>query len=313
MKNLYLLLAFSLILTHEPRAQEYQFSTTVETYREIDGAFPVKDEFDSSSQFGVNLAGDFIQLYGHKYELEVPTPLIIMGDGVISAFDPDADKAAFIYGFRNQLKSKPNGQSLISMVFEGQKDMGIMKVQYADVGLKGAHDSIYLNFQIWCYQQSGDIEIHFGPNNLTGNLPPAEIGLWQTPLDTNSDEGLRNLLLSGDPQSPTPNIDVEEAPQLNGFPQEGRVYRFDYNISSTTKKPLAELSLYPNPANDYIKLKAGTPVSQIEIYSMNGKLLKTIKEPTSMIDIAGMPEGCYMLKARLSNGNLLNKKIIITR
>ena len=79
------------------------------------------------------------------------------------------------------------------------------------------------------------------------------------------------------------------------------------------KLPQTNLTIFPNPAKDVILVKFETyqPNYKIEIYDLNGKLVKESKIELSgdllsnPFDISGLPKGLYVLKANNSVGRFM--------
>ena len=71
------------------------------------------------------------------------------------------------------------------------------------------------------------------------------------------------------------------------------------------------ISIYPNPANNFIKVESEVEINTVEIYSTLGKLVKTYENlsqyPT--LDISNLPKGMYMLKVNSAKKNSLFKLI----
>lgn len=78
------------------------------------------------------------------------------------------------------------------------------------------------------------------------------------------------------------------------------------------------ISYYPNPVKEelYLKwdLKNNTTVSSIEVFSLNGQLIKTIKENlsqnTQLISFLDFPVGIYFISLNYSNGEQKSIKIV---
>lgn len=71
------------------------------------------------------------------------------------------------------------------------------------------------------------------------------------------------------------------------------------------------LSMYPNPANDYVTLKHEQPMEYVSIYDLNGKLVKnvTLKAVTNAtLDISDLKAGAYVVKVNGIGGETLVKK-----
>jgi len=68
------------------------------------------------------------------------------------------------------------------------------------------------------------------------------------------------------------------------------------------------LLVYPNPTNSILNLASDT-VEKVEIFTMNGKLVKSYKNPGNTINISSLNNGIYLFRC-LMNGKLYSQKII---
>jgi Secretion system C-terminal sorting domain len=69
-----------------------------------------------------------------------------------------------------------------------------------------------------------------------------------------------------------------------------------------------ELVLIPNPTSDVVKIPDHIDITLVEVISLNGQKVRTIKKNNS-INLAGLPNGIYILKIFTENGSV-NRKII---
>jgi hypothetical protein len=78
----------------------------------------------------------------------------------------------------------------------------------------------------------------------------------------------------------------------------------------TTNEPTDKIKLYPNPANNEITIEC-EQLSMIEIFNIQGYLLKTIKINSYMmnIDISGFANGMYFVKLVTEEGITIKKFI----
>lgn len=65
---------------------------------------------------------------------------------------------------------------------------------------------------------------------------------------------------------------------------------------------------FESPVEHHLIYQSKEKIGKIEIYSVDGKLLKTVKENNS--DISEFSKGVYFAKVILENGNILTKKLI---
>ena len=70
-------------------------------------------------------------------------------------------------------------------------------------------------------------------------------------------------------------------------------------------RPTTEaISVFPFPATTSFKLGNTSPekLSRVQLYNMNGTLLKTWAEPQGEFSVAELPKGMYLLKVELKDG-----------
>ena len=85
---------------------------------------------------------------------------------------------------------------------------------------------------------------------------------------------------------------------------------------SLTKNTLAvndlvktNIKMYPNPVVDQLNIKTDDIVKSIQIYAVDGKLLKTIIGNTDKVDFRNYPKGSYLVKIE-TNKSVTSQKII---
>lgn len=82
------------------------------------------------------------------------------------------------------------------------------------------------------------------------------------------------------------------------------------NDCSTAINELSKLNiaLYPNPAAATINIQTTEAIKTIELFSLNGELLKTIT--ARQIDVSTLSAGCYLLKVTAANNSTWRSKFI---
>jgi hypothetical protein len=95
----------------------------------------------------------------------------------------------------------------------------------------------------------------------------------------------------------TPGAPVELNPDLS-----------ECNILNTPEFVLDALSIYPNPASNFLNINTNNVIDKVEFYDIVGKLVLNSKY-TNTIDIAHLSDGLYLV--RIYSGNQsITKKII---
>lgn len=109
---------------------------------------------------------------------------------------------------------------------------------------------------------------------------------------------------------------------IDPFPTPGGSSGFDldavgvineFNILSTAENQKAEtkISLYPNPASDFIKINTDKDV-EVKIYSANGALVKQGKTVNKTLNVSDLSNGNYIIQID-NNSNKQNLKLIISK
>jgi PKD repeat protein len=73
-----------------------------------------------------------------------------------------------------------------------------------------------------------------------------------------------------------------------------------------------DISVYPNPGKDYLKVQANSDIKEVYIYNVTGQLLlvQTVNAKKVTLNVSGLNTGIYSLKAILDNGTITRKVVI---
>ena len=77
----------------------------------------------------------------------------------------------------------------------------------------------------------------------------------------------------------------------------------DVSVANILQEEVLQLNLYPNPAREIINLKAETGIDEVNVYSLDGKLVhSTIHQKSKEIklDVSSFANGTYMLHAKIN-------------
>jgi hypothetical protein len=80
---------------------------------------------------------------------------------------------------------------------------------------------------------------------------------------------------------------------------------------STDDFTTSTINIFPNPVSEILYIQNSNPISiKSSLYSINGKLLQTIKTPIQEIDVKKLNNGVYFLVIETNSGEKFSKKII---
>ncbi len=75
-----------------------------------------------------------------------------------------------------------------------------------------------------------------------------------------------------------------------------------------------EISVYPNPANDAVKIAMDwSKIEKVTISNFSGVVVKTIAADQVFekeIDISDLPAGLYLIKVKLQNGSVVAEMLV---
>ena len=76
------------------------------------------------------------------------------------------------------------------------------------------------------------------------------------------------------------------------------------------KKPGLETSIYPQPCSDRIHITSSQSIRQVEIYDINGTLLKRkeMDGRSNVLSTEAFPQGLYIMRLLTAKGSIINEK-----
>lgn len=93
-------------------------------------------------------------------------------------------------------------------------------------------------------------------------------------------------------------------------------YNLETTVITNSQYEKDMLKIYPNPSNGvfYISLEESYVLSW-EVYNLNGEMVKRNNNDyrTGVVDLMGLPDGMYMIKAITNDNKQLKQKIIINK
>jgi hypothetical protein len=298
---------------------DYSFSHSTGTYTNLTGAIQISNnELWDDPEYVVPIGLNF-NLF------DVSTDQVYFGIGIgglVSTEIIDGTADYLIIPFEADLVDRGAiagiSQSPISYKTEGAAGNRIFKLEWKNAGFYNEWDiyetlNDYVNFQLWLYEATGDVEIHYGSSMITdafidyGSETGAIIGLYDNNL-------YYAYFLSGPPNNPEL---TEELAFLNGTPSDGTIYKFSKHVTGikNTDQILNSVNLYPNPAHAEITLESEN--------ALNGAVLTLLNSSGQQVrqiaNIAGqkfnfnrdnLPDGLYFVRLTENNQVIFSNKIV---
>lgn len=204
----------------------YSFSHSTSSYQPITGGTSIANGTTdwSGTSFTIPVGFSF------QFDSLAFDSVIIESNGYIRF---DDHRAIVLYQGAGCKKDTNNVYSVLSYSVTGNPGSHILKVQYSNCGYNPGVPTEYINYQLWLYEQTGQIEIYTGPTSHPNVVNPD--GTGATPMigliNPLQDGQTNALLLSGDASAPssTPIVSGQELMYLDFVPPSNRVYTFTPN------------------------------------------------------------------------------------
>jgi hypothetical protein len=202
-------------------------------------------------------------------------------------------------------------ESTISYKTTGTSPNRITKIEWDNCGFynevfEGASAN-RVDFQLWLYETSNNIEIRFGPNTIKAPQFVHDFGVpycgLLDSLSFNSDDMAGFYFPAGPPAAPWLNFadsfnQMDTAMFLTGDPVNGQVYRFSNEVVNVVNLPLADLKIFPTITQDVVTIQSQLAVVY-EVYSLTGDVVRqgSSTSEKTQISLLDLPAGMYILKA----------------
>ncbi|WP_027378752.1 peptide-N-glycosidase F-related protein [Chryseobacterium daeguense] len=102
--------------------------------------------------------------------------------------------------------------------------------------------------------------------------------------------------------------DAQFVGQQGDFPLSVYLQGEAANILGTQEMTVTDVKIYPNPASNFLKVSATKKIRESEMYTVDGRLVKTFKGGET--DISELLPGNYILKVTFEDGTSFKHKII---
>ncbi len=200
---------------------------------------------------------------------------------------------------------------------DGTAGNRIFKAEVANAGIYDEYDIYVTNddsiyYQIWLYEGTNVVEIHFGPSNVTlANYSDYYFATGSPILgyvkNVINSSGSFDMMYYLQGASTAPTIDSANSlfslsGGLTTHPANGTIYRFTPKPADVKSvKSISEfISIVNNPASSELVLKSTTkePV-RYHVVSVNGASMSingTIENGTNKIDVSTLASGMYLLQ-----------------
>lgn len=315
-------------------AQTTNFTVSNGTYTDLVASTSLNNGLTwDDPQFTIPIGFNF-QYFNRSF-----STIYISWDGYGGLLSPDSvltgtTSLLFAYGAdimdRGNLSgsNQPGSLSPISYKLSGLTGSRILKIEWKNVGFYSEirDDSVstdFTNFQLWLYEGSNAIELHFGPNSITqpslcydGNTG-TNIALYPE-YDLSNDSLLYGgFEVVGSPTFPglvTVNTNTAGNNFINGPIPNGMIYRFENNSVANDEvlENQFSMELLPNPAQSYFEIQLDNPsvkVDQVMVTDLTGKTVMQLDGFDSKVDVSTLGAGTYFVTVSSKYASVTKKLV----
>ena len=312
MKNLITLFGFFILTISTLKAQSYSFSVLNATYQDLTSPTLVSTpDWNEYSVFKVKLPFKF-NYFGKNYDT-----IYAMGgfDGFV--YETDGQNQFFpsdqIYTFDNRMTDTENNASTISYQTTGSSPNRIFKLQTKNAHFSADNSAAdYANVQLWLYEISNIIEIHYGTSSILNNET------WDVPGTKGPSVGIFStysnfVSLSGNADNPTASS-TEISMSIDGVPSVNKVFRFEpKKVGISVLNAFNTFSMFPNPTSGIITIQHAEG-KNLQIIDLYGKEIVRENQLTSdsKIQLEGvLTQGIYFVNILSKSGEILESAKLV--
>lgn len=314
MRSIFLIISIITFFPNFLFSQYYSFSFSNGAYTELDNPVSL-----NNGQVWNVLELGFPIGFNFPYFNSVVDSLFFFQDGsssTLSTIKEDGGIHQLFIPFGAALVDRGYGtsvsQSPLSYKLIGLPGNRVLKIEWKNAGLYGelqfnGTTSDFINFQMWLYEISGNIEIHYGPSLF--NYPQFDFTFESGPAvslipsyDWDQDIFSSNSIwLVGNPSNPE-MISSENIYFLGGTIDPNTIYNFHNLLVEVVNKEVPATVAYPNPVVDIlnIRLKNAINPTTATICDMTGRIVYNAStNPDQVgdmqIPVSDLTNGIYLL------------------
>ena len=283
------------------------------------GSFPYYVDWVSISQ-----SGDYVVIMWEHNHTSQANPYVENGQShygveVFNAMNMQYQNRIIDYGNHGDLGYATDGDEVLVQFYGHQQDGVYMYklngsgattiLQSHDFGIDGHISCRNINRPGWAYitnadaAQSGQLVAvkldNTGTVEYFGHHFSSNTSYDQSPMATASPNGDMICFKSDFGTGPNTNPSV--------------VYSFIANLNqplSIENKQTVSIKIFPNPANDFVRIQSVANIQNISIYNITGQMVKTLKALNTKnikIDVKNFAKGLYIFKFLTGHGIVTQK------
>ncbi len=254
---------------------------------------------DAIATFDYTLTG------GEKY--------LLVANGIVSAdgYDPAEPFNIYVYDMAREVAS--NEMNTDVLVFHGATDAPTVDIQETGIGAGTLIDNFEYG-QFAGYLELGTEDYQLTVADETGE---SAVAVFDAPLNSLGLQGSAITVLASGFLNPSNNSDGAAFGLYAALPVGGELVKLTNTtgVDETFERKL-NLTVYPNPAANYVKLDMQESIdnANIQLVDLTGKVVKSMDASNQVnfqMDVSDLKEGIYLLNIITGSKNAARKIQII--
>ncbi|MEX0966830.1 MAG: T9SS type A sorting domain-containing protein [Bacteroidia bacterium] len=299
MKKQYYVILALLAFATTVQAQSYQLTVRTATYTELESPTLLSDDDPwDDDVWNISMPFDF-QFFEESLDQ------IVIGDGYVYFTALGSDLIGI---FSNDLRDAgiTKSRSPVAYQVAGSSPDRIFKIQWKNAHFFEGDNRDSANFQLWLYEQHGKIEMHYGPSHVGRDSAYGGYFTSGAAVYMMDVSGSVFIGLTADPSEPDFEDNFQNYSGLNGHPENGIVYEFNYGWAAVVAHDLelvSNIRAYPVPMQESLNLELpGAGLKQVQILDAAGRIVaeKSTYDNNLEISVLNYKTGVYILNVTQS-------------
>jgi hypothetical protein len=301
-------LGIACVQVEAARAQ-YTLSHRPQTYQELTSGMNIPMRWaDTVNPYTyVDLNGLTFKLFGEEFALNEFYPIAISKWGNVEI--RSAKSAVIIDPFHTSSLDSLKPGAAVSLDVEGATGDRILKIQWKDMGFTGFPIEETVNFQLWMYERTGQVEFYYGPHSLVCDkndptLQGAYVGMFIAVPDFSKINKI--FWIYGDPENPKTSKTNIKAMHCH----------FDVNTAVALNAPSADVAMHEEETViPGLLVQRGSTIkldnaSSLKLYSITGQLVMDAESASASLALDVIASGRYFLEY-VQNGEVCRRPVVI--
>ena len=302
-----LLTLILIVSLHNAFSQFYNFNQLNQTYVDIpNGAVISSPGWDYLDVYDIPFPFQF-----KYFGIDFDTFYVSGGFGGFEYYGSGYFGNNQLYFYDAPIMDPGFGAGAISYLIAGNTPNRIVKMQIENAAFVDDQTfSDYFDMQLWFYETTNVIEMHYGPRSVQSNSS------WYSGYSGPTIALVRDTTTFIHLYGPANNATASTsyvADFVTGAPPENSIYQFTPVANAIDVISSLSVNVYPNPSSGRITVNASKLIgnSELVIYSLSGQIIKMQSVEPAINQISfDCSDGMYIIKIANDAGQYIQRLVI---